>query len=222
MIMKLRIVFWIILLILLTSTSHARQKYGKEDFYHQLYGGLILGANYSKIDGVVYDGYNKWNISGGGILFMSFGDVNLPFEGTVALSMEVLYNQKGALGTGLTSSGMQSQKVDLHYAEVPIQINIFRGSKRNIYGLGASLGYLGFAEETIEQKNGTVIKDGYPFHKLDLSFVITANVHLWRGFYLSPRFQYSMISIRNNNNRFGGRDEQFNNLWSFRLMYLFN
>lgn len=220
--MKLRIIYLILLLVFVHSAVHGQRNSGKEDFYHQLYGGLIMGTNYSKIDGVAYDGYNKWNISGGGVLFMSFGDVNLPFEGTVAMSLEVLYNQKGSMGKGLTSSGMNAQKVDLHYAEIPIQINLFRGSRRNIYGLGAALGYLGFSEETIEQHNGIVIKDGYPFHKFDLSFVITANIHLWKGFYLSPRFQYSMISIRNNNNRYDGRDEQFNNLWSFRLMYLFN
>ncbi len=219
--MKLSVFCLIITVFLTFSQANSQRFNANEDYYNRLIGGFILGANATQVDGSGYDGYNKWGISGGGILYLTLDDIDLPFPGTIAFSLEVLYNQKGAIGRGLIKSGVTSQVIDMHYAEIPIQVNLFRGTRKSNFGMGAAVGYLGFVEEVIENQSGVTLKDGYPFKKWDLSFVITGNLHLWNGFYFSPRFQYSMISIRNNNSRFGGRNEQFNNIWSLRLMYMF-
>lgn len=213
-----------ILLLLFTifcSQFSGFAQYKQEDYYNRLLGGLTAGANFTRIDGVGYKDNFKWGFSGGGILYLTMGDVDLPFPGTLAFSIEVLYNQKGAIGKGRMQGGILSQSIDLKYAEIPIQINLFRGTRKSNFGMGFAFGYLGYQEELIETENDLTIKNAHPFKKLDLSYVITGNIHLWNGFYLSPRFQYSLISIRNNNGRFGGRNEQFNNVWSLRLMYLF-
>jgi hypothetical protein len=96
-------------------------------------------------------------------------------------------------------------------------LNLFRGTRKSGFGLGLALGYLGFSEETIEPGK---LKEGNPFKKLDLSFVLGGNIHIYKGFFLNPRFEYSLLSVRNNNGRYGGRDTQFNNVVSLRVMYL--
>lgn len=209
------------LIIIFLFPLSAKAQGMKEDYYNRLIGGLIGGANITQIDGVGYQGYKKVGFSGGGILYLTLGDVNLPFPGTLAFSMEVLYNQKGAIGKGYTQAGVRGQHIDLHYAELPIQINLFRGTRKTDFGMGFSFGYLGYQQELIEMDTGEEIKNAHPFKKFDLSYVLTGNIHLWKGIYFSPRFQYSMISIRNNNRRFGGRNENYNHLWSLRIMYLF-
>lgn len=219
---KLSKLFLLPLFIFLFQNPSAFGQYRNNPEYEELQGGLIAGLNFSQVDGDGYKGYKKTGFAGGGILYLPFGnDVGLPFEGTLALSLEVLYEQKGAHGAGsVLNSNITAQNIQLHYAEVPIQINLFRGTRKSNFGMGLAVGYLGASEETIEEDNQTTLKPGYPFHKFDLSYILTANIHVWNGFFLSPRFEYSLLSIRDNNGRFGGRNQQFNNTLSVRLMYL--
>lgn len=207
------------ILVLLLSTARLHAQYNDE--FHNLTCGLVGGVDFSQVDGDGYKGYSKVGYTGGGILMLPFGEMDMPItDATIALSLEVLFTQKGSKGAGAITGGI-GQNINLQYAEVPLQLNLYRGARKSGFGAGFSIGYLASSEETIDQLNGTVIKPGYPFKKFDLNFVLTGNLHLWNGFFLSPRFQYSMLSIRDNNGRYGGRDQQFNNVVSIRLMYLF-
>ncbi|MFT4061656.1 MAG: hypothetical protein QM642_04780 [Edaphocola sp.] len=189
---------------------------------HNLTGGVVGGVAFSQVDGDGYKGYGKMGYTGGGVLFLPFGEMDMPIkDATIALSMEILFTQKGSKGRG-SVTGAVSQYINLQYGEVPFLINLYRGPRKSGFGGGFALGYLAASEETVDVGGGTIVKNGLPFHKFDLNFVLTGNLHLWNGFFLSPRFQYSMISIRNNNSKYGGRDQQFNNVVSIRLMYLFN
>lgn len=220
---KIQKTFWLFALISIFTFNRAFSQSSYNSEYEELQGGLVGGINFSQVDGDGYKGYQHFGWAGGGILYLPLGnDVGLPFDATVAFSVEVLYEHKGAFGKGaVLNANLAQQRIDLHYAEVPIQINIFRGTRKSNFGMGLALGYLGFAEETIQfNDQQPQIKNGYPFHKLDLNYVLTANIHIAQGFFLSPRFEYSLVSIRNNNGRFGGRNEQFNNTLSLRLMYL--
>jgi hypothetical protein len=211
------------MVVLLLSTSGVKvyaQAYNPD--YNLFAGGLVGGANFTQVDGDGYKGYDKTGINAGGIIYLPMGDnVGLPFEGTLALSLEVLYEQKGSKGLDpLPIGNVLSQTIDLRYAEVPLQLNFYRGSRKSIFGAGFGVGYLAFSEELVDKGNGVVIKNGVPFHKIDFNFMLTANLHIWNGFFLSPRFEYSLISIRNNNQMYGGRNQQFNNVMALRLMYL--
>ena len=212
-----------ILVVLLSLMSFGAQAQYSEyhDELHNLTGGLVGGINFSQVDGDGYKGYAKMGYTAGGVLFLPFGEMDMPIkDATIALSMEVLFTQKGSKGRGALT-GLISQDINLQYGEVPIQINLYRGPRKSGFGAGFSIGYLASSEETIDQGNGQIIKNGLPFKKFDLNFVLTGNLHLWKGFFLSPRFQYSMLSIRDNNSKYGGRDQQFNNVVAIRLMYLF-
>lgn len=212
-------IFGIMLLSLSTRTSLNAQQY---DGSQRWTGGLIAGANFSQVDGDGYRGYNKTSPSLGGILYMPVPGFEMA-DGMLAWSLEVLYNGKGARGSGPTTAiNLQSQSINLLYAEVPLQLNYWRGPRKSVYGAGLSFGYLGFSEEKIVSTSGQTFR--FPFRRTDLSFILTANFHIGHGFFLSPRFQYSLMNIRKKNedlNAFG-RSEQFNNLWGVKLMYLFN
>jgi hypothetical protein len=212
----------ILVLLLFIVPLGARAQYSEyHEELHNLTGGLVGGIDFSQVDGDGYKGYAKMGYTGGGVLFLPFGEMDMPIkDATIALSMEVLFTQKGSKGRGALT-GLISQDINLQYGEVPIQLNLYRGPRKSGFGAGFSIGYLASSEETIDQGNGQIIKNGLPFKKFDLNFVLTGNLHLWNGFFLSPRFQYSMLSIRDNNSQYGGRDQQFNNVVSIRLMYLF-
>jgi|GEM_PF-298999 len=213
----------ILLALLSTASFNARAQYNPE--YNLPVAGLVAGANFTQVDGDGYKGYANVGFNGGGIIYLPFGDnMDLPVDGTLALSMEVLFAQKGSKGRDpIPNSNILSQDIKLQYAEVPLQLNFYRGPRKSGFGAGFGLSYLATSEETITTTSSAepVIKNGLPFRKFDFSFVLTGNLHLWNGFFLSPRFQYSLLSIRDNNSRYGGRDQQFNNVVSLRLMYLF-
>jgi hypothetical protein len=201
--------------------THA-QEYRQE--YHELAAGLVGGATFTQVDGDGYKGYSKTGITGGGIIYLPFGQVDLPFDATIALSMEVLFTQKGAKGDGnVPNTNVYNQRTNLQYAEIPFQLNLYRGPRKSGFGMGLSIGYLASSEETVENHTGVSLKTSLPFNKFDLNYVLTGNIHLWNGFFLSPRFQYSLLSIRSGSEDagYGGRNSQFNNVVELRVMYLF-
>ncbi len=207
-------------LLLILATKTYAQPYNEE--YHLPVAGLLGGLNMTQVDGDGYKGYNQVGFSGGGIIYLPFGEMDMPIDGTVALSMEVLFSQKGSKGGApIPGAGIQSQTIKLQYAEVPLQINFYQGSRKSNFGVGFSVGYLASSEELVYNASGIQLKDGPPFRKFEFSFVFSGNVHLWKGIFLGPRFQYSLLSIRKNNGMYGGRMDQFNNVVSLRLMYLF-
>lgn len=211
-----------VLLVTFLSTTFISwsQKYKGE--YSLFIGGLTGGINFSQVDGDSYKGYDKIGIAGGGIVYIPFGpEMNLPIEGTIALSMEVNFSQKGSKGGLNPAYGLKSHTINLYYGEVPILINFYRGARKSIYGAGFSFGFLGLGEEIIERSSGPILRDAYPFNKLDFCFVLSPNFHIAKGFYINPRFSYSLASVRKNSGGLG-RNEQYNNVVGLRLMYLFN
>jgi len=188
------------------------------------YAGVLLGGNFSQVDGDSYAGYHKVGLNAGGIVYTHLGE-------HLAVSLEILFSQKGARGHRVQESGsgtfINAYRIDLNYAEIPIQINYF-DKRRSHFGGGFSYSQLINSKETLETNPpqqpgnpGYVDLEKYPFKKADLNFIIGGNLHLWKGLFLNARFQYSLISIRKDTPPGYSRDDQFNNLWTVRLMYLF-
>lgn len=196
------------------------QYYGNE--YGGLVGGLFGGVTVSQIHGDGFKGYDRWGYTGGGILILPVRDAGLPFPGTLAYSIGVQFTQKGAIGSD-PRNGIVKQKIDLNYAEVPLMIHYYKGPRKSNIGIGLSAGYIAWEETTIDNGNGLGMQRvENHYKKFDLSFVLNPNIHIWKGIFISPRFQYSFLNIKNKNAPRVGRAEQFNDLLSLSVMYIFS
>jgi hypothetical protein len=205
----------------LLNKSMAQSSWYEEE-PRTFYAGPIIGANFSQIDGDNYAGYNKIGFNAGGILYAHLAN-------KVAVSMEILYSQKGARSTISKEAAnrtfiINKYKATLSYAEVPIQLCFF-DKRKSHFGAGFSYSQLIAGEETADV-TPTIAKpnfENYPFKKMDVNLVLGGNLHLYKGFFLNFRFQYSLIPIRDNANVAPGfgRAQQFSNMYTLRLMYLF-
>lgn len=190
------------------------------------YGGLILGANFAQVDGDYYAGYRRVGLNVGGIAYAHVAN-------HVALSMEILYSQKGSR-SNLPQKSPANPAVELKkyginadYAEIPIMLNYF-DKRKSHFGIGVSYGRLVSKKEDIVMNVGnnrdSVVDFGgkYPFRQDAFDFLAGAQLHLWKGLFLNVRFQYSLIPMRTEIPPADfARARQYNNLWAFRLMYLF-
>ncbi|HRO43662.1 MAG TPA: outer membrane beta-barrel protein [Flavipsychrobacter sp.] len=188
------------------------------------YAGLIAGANLSQVDGDSYAGYHKVGLNAGGIVYTHLAP-------NLAVSLEILFSQKGARGHRVQESGagtfINAYRINLNYAEIPIQLNYF-DKRRSHFGGGFSYSQLITAQEKLDTNppqqpgsSGYVNLENYPFKKSDLNFILGGSLHLWKGLFFQGRFQYSLLSIRKNPPPGYSRSDQFNNMWTLRLMYLF-
>ncbi len=213
-------------LLYFLPTAHAQNP---SDYYeedpHTFFGGLVAGANFSQVDGDNYAGYHKVGINAGGIMYTRLDE-------HLAVSLEILYSQKGSRAhrEQATANGdvITSYHATLNYAEVPIQLCYF-DRRRSHFGGGISISRLVSVKEDGTLANNTVVVnfDNYPFRKMDYNFILGGSLHLWQGLFLNVRFQYSIVPIRKGDigvnlpPEFSGRTEQYNNLWTVRMMYLF-
>lgn len=218
--------FLLLICVLFTGFSQTLHAQNPNNYYEEVprtfYGGLIIGGNATQLDGDNYAGYKKFGLNAGGIMYVRLAE-------HLAASIEVLFSQKGARSDGEQKNQgalIQKYKVTLDYAEIPIQINYF-DKRRSHFGAGFSVGRFISAKESGEAQflPQPVDFEKYPFRKMDYNFIIGGNLHLWQGLFLNARFQYSLVPVRKGEDKvppyFSGRKEQFNNMWTVRLMYLF-
>jgi hypothetical protein len=200
--------------------SNAQSWYEEEQ--RTFYGGLIAGGNFTQVDGDRFAGYHKVGMNVGAIVYSQFAN-------HLAASLEILYTQKGARGhrpqiSALSTYDVQQYRINLNYAEVPIQLHYF-DKRKSHFGAGFSYSQLISSSETVTTlpafPTNVDLDREYPFRKFDINFIIGGNLKLYKGLYLNPRFQYSLLTIRKTAHPELGRAEQFNNIWAIRLMYLF-
>ncbi|GAA4470159.1 hypothetical protein GCM10023093_30860 [Nemorincola caseinilytica] len=191
------------------------------DEYLTFHGGLVTGVNFSQVDGDNFAGYSKAGLNVGGIVYFNMDPEH------VKGSLEVLYTQKGARSKGMpytVAPGLYitNYRITLNYAEVPFMINYFDRHMHH-FGGGFSLSYIGTKRENIEfsPAQPLVNLDDYPVNKTDLNMLVGGSLHCWKGLFFNMRFQYSLLSIRNKVPVNYGRSQQFNNMWTLRMVYLF-
>jgi hypothetical protein len=187
-------------------------------------GGLVGGGNFAQVDGDNFAGYHKAGWNAGAILYTGIGE-------KLALSFELLYAQKGSRAgrnqvpklANDRNTIITDYSIKNTYAEFPLLLNYFEKGKSN-FGGGFSYAQLVRSRESYRDGSGQLyVQEAklYPFRKYDVNFVLNGNAHIWKGFYMNLRFQYSLVSIRKATNYLTGREQQFNNVWCARLMYLF-
>jgi hypothetical protein len=214
------------LLVLVFSACTATDTYAQsyyEPLQRTFYGGLVAGTNFSQVDGDNFAGYHKVGANVGGIVYAQFTEL-------IAGSVEILFSQKGARATKTPQLSntkkfvIQEYSIDLNYAEIPVMINYF--DKKNFHvGAGVSYSQLISSDEKLVSDQSAInaidLNKEYPFKKYDIQFLLGGSIHIYKGFFLGVRFQYSMVPVRTEIHEELGRPEQFNNVYAFRLMYLF-
>jgi hypothetical protein len=202
------------------SNKLSAQSYYVED-PRTFYGGLLLGGNFTQVDGDRFAGYHKVGLNVGGIVYAQMAE-------HFAASIEILFSQKGSRAHKSQESTSRAYiisryDINLNYAEVPLMLNYF-DKRKSHFGAGFSYAQLISSKETVETTpvmNPPVNFEDYPFKKMDINFLVGFNLHLVKGLFLNGRFQYSMLPVRKDVQYEFGRSEQFNNMWTMRLMYLF-
>lgn len=195
--------------------------YFSDDSEQKFFGGIVAGMNVSQVDGDTYSGYHKVGLNAGGIVYWRFMQ-------QVGLSIELLYSQKGAravqdLYNPYAGPGFGKYKINLNYAEVPLVFHYFLSSK---YQIGAGVSYNGLIsaheEITPDYNYSHIDPDNILFNKSTFDAIVSGSMMLWKGVMVNIRYQYSITPVRNWNNLAGvGSGDQFNNMFTFRIAYLF-
>lgn len=186
---------------------------------HLFYAGFVCGSNFAQVDGDNFAGYYKAGLNVGAIGYLKVAK-------RVSLSWEILYSQKGS-NINIEQLSVDKKfrikdySISANYAEIPVMINVFDKLKSHI-GIGVSYGKLVTSSETLQTNPTTTINlNNYPFKKDDWEILAGAHLHLIKGLFFNIRYQYSLSPIRTQVPPNFSRAEQYNNLWTVRLMYLF-
>lgn len=205
------------------ATTCAQEMYSKDgEDPKRFNGGLILGLNFSQVDGDSYYGYHKVGLHAGGVVYVHFTPV-------FGASMELLYSEKGSRGETITNSysvGTYVSKyfMNVNYAEVPITLHlIFNNVDMEA---GASYARLIKSSEWILTDQPVVIDPVLNrFNNTDVDFICGATMRVYKQLYANVRYQYSLTSIRPPERiPYGysyGNQGQFNNLFNVRFVYMF-
>ena len=218
-----------VLLMAFPGAVNAQEEEGEESSLYieqpkVFYGGLVAGGNFAQVDGDYFAGYHKIAFNVGGIVYAQLAK-------HLALSLEILYSEKGSKSRIPVSSPHNAKftiynyGINTNYAEIPLMINYF-DKRKSHFGVGVSYGRLVNSKENINADSmGTALNldfnNKYPFKKDAFDFLAGVELHLWKGFFLNIRFQYSIVPIRSElPPPEYARAAQYSNLWAVRLMYL--
>ena len=197
-------------------------------------GEVFAGINLSQVDGDEIYGFDKVGLNTG------VGAI-LPIGKHFTFSVETQYSQKGSVqgeqyadtvfnpNTGMDEFWTGEYKLKLDYLEVPV---LFHFTDKLISaGLGISYGRLVNVKE-YEHGNlvtTTTLNEG-PYDKNDYNFLVDINFRIHKKiskFKFNVRYTYSIDKIRtrdfyNKLYEYTGTRDQYNNLVSLRLIYVFN
>lgn len=185
-------------------------------------GEAILGMNLSQVDGDEVYGFKKVGLNvGAGVL--------VPIAKNWDVSFEALFTQKGANQKALYNDSINNgaYRINLNYVEVPVLI-MYTDKEFISAGAGFSWGRLVGVKEWKNGRlvEGTTLNSGV-YNKNDFSVLLEARIRIYKQLKFNLRYQYSMIKIstREFTNQQTGDTwtrDQYNNLISFRLIWVFN
>jgi Outer membrane protein beta-barrel domain len=183
------------------------------------FGGVMFGGNASQISGDGIEGYRKFGLNFGVMTYIKLDE-------NMALSMEMLYNEKGSQwrkGSDPAIANLKGKvygkyQITLPYAEIPILFNIFDKRKSNA-GLGVSYGRLFNQKEILDSAN---LITAFPIRSYDINVILNGTLMATPHWGVNLRFNYSLLNIRKTPNLdLLHRPEQYSRLFSLRAMYLF-
>lgn len=190
---------------------HGQIQHGSKDKDFRLFdAGAAIGFNASQVDGDNLAGFHKLGWNAGAVAHVNF-------DPHWSVSFELLYTQKGSR-TYPDPDLINTYKLTLHYAEIPVLLN-YNDKNRILFHAGLAYGRLFKFKELI---NGLENQNNEnAFHKDELSYLfgITALVGQEKHFGVNLRYQGSITSIgKSANPKVPGMTSR---LISLRGMYYF-
>lgn len=198
-------------------------------------GEIIAGMNLSQVDGDEIYGFDKVGLN------MGLGAI-VPLGKHFAFSIETLFNQKGSyqgkqeedvikdsLGN-IIAIWTKEYKLKLDYLEVPLMFHFVDKDILSV-GTGISYGRLVNVKEWEQGKfvESTTLNSG-PYIRNDYNVLFDLNFRIHKKisrFKFNIRYAYSMSKIRTRDfydiyGEYIDTRDQYNNLFSIRLIYVFN
>ncbi|MFU8843545.1 MAG: outer membrane beta-barrel protein [Bacteroidales bacterium] len=187
---------------------------------------VIAGLNLSQVDGDEVYGFYKPGLNMG---LSAIVPVGRHFN----FALETLFNQKGAFqgdqyfstdSAGNVLTGAYNLR--LNYLEVPI---LFFFNDKDIIMGGAGISYgrlVGIKEEEHRQRITTTTLNSGTYNRDDFNIMADIRFRVYKKFQFNVRYAYSLLKIRTREfESFIGdtwERNQYNNLLSFRLIYMIN
>lgn len=206
----------VVLVLLLISIALTAEK----AFAQRILGGLSVGMNLTQVDGDDLYGFHKVGLNFGPMVAVPFGK-----KQNWSVSMELLYSQKGSYHG--SSNDTLRYKLVQDYVEVPVLLH-FTDKKIISGGVGFSYGQLVNYKETHSAFFDSLYKPQTSLSNSDISVIADLQVRLWYRLWANVRYQYSMKSNRTvvvtdpNNPNYPDTRDQYNNVISIRLTWMFN
>jgi hypothetical protein len=185
-------------------------------------GAIAIGGNLSQVDGDEVVGFKKIGFNGSAIAI-------LPIKEKWAISIEASFNQKGAYQKlpfeADPSKSLPYYRLQLNYAEVPLMLH-FTDKEFLTFGLGLSYGRLVGVEEIEWGEQSAVALYSGDYLRTDLNGLVDIRFPIYKRLNFNFRYAYSFIPIRQRTfTNISGESwnrNQFNNMLTFRLYYIFN
>lgn len=179
----------------------------------------ILGTNLSQVDGDEVYGFYKFGLNVGAAAI-------IPISERWSVSLETIYNEKGSYqGSQYAPPKDGSYLLKLNYAEVPVLVH-FEDRETMTFGLGMSWGRLVQMEEYEHLHRIPWETATGPYKADDFNVLFDVRFRLHKRLWGNVRYAYSIAKIRTREfEDLTGQQwtrDQFNNLITVRLMYIFN
>jgi hypothetical protein len=193
-------------------------------FAQRFKGAIMGGMNISQVDGDEVVGYNRvgGHLGVAAILPLNNWDITL----------ETVFNQKGAWEKqqyrDTINDYVYTGQYDLrlNYVEVPLMAH-YTDRGWITAGAGVSWGRLVSFNETEHGGSVPPYSDTVSFNKNDFDILVDLQFRIYQRLKFNIRYAYSLAPIREREYKeFYTGDEwsrrQYNNLFTFRLVYIFN
>lgn len=182
-------------------------------------GALLGGFTLTQVDGDEVYGFKKAGLTGGAAAI-------IPFSDQWSVSLETTYIQKGAYQSPQYLDSLSFEyRIKLDYVEVPVMLH-YTDKDVVTAGLGFAWGRLVNVQEW---EHGRKVAEttllGGPYDRDDFSILADIRFRLRGRLHFNTRYAYSLDKIRTRDFRVGTQSfsrDQFNNVISFRLIYIFN
>ena len=187
----------------------------------RIMGAVFTGINATQVDGDEVYGYKKFGLNIGAAAI-------IPIDDKWSISLENAYSEKGAHQRPRFLDSLDgSYDLKLNYLEVPLMVH-FTDKDIVTFGAGMSWGRLiGISEQRNGyEMAGTTLESGI-YRNADLNLLLDVRFRLYKRFHFDVRYAYSIRPIAtreiiDSKTGYPNIREQYNGLFSFRIMYKFN